>query len=280
MTGINTAMKPLVFYNPADAEYHRIMSEIQGPVTNEKLNKIDEERKEIDNDYANLKNISGDSEDDKAYRMIVLKDIQSREEGLSRVEKQREFLRSIDGTFSGKYFVDEASYEKIFKNSDTDILRFFIAAAIYAIFISSVEYFDSSKNIYNILYSCKRGRLIKDNKRRIYIISGLIAFACMAIPEILSFYRIDRFSCGLFELIDTYSVIYTESIPLIVAIILIFVIKFILFEIYAIALGRISEISKNESLTVGAGIGLAAVISLLLSYMNLNVSILFLSMLR
>lgn len=85
--------KPSFYNDPAEGEYHRILSEISGPVTEESLNYIKEQRKELDDLYKQIGELTKQSGAEAKFQVEMLgHEVENRDGGVSLVEEQRDKL--------------------------------------------------------------------------------------------------------------------------------------------------------------------------------------------
>lgn len=277
---VRDTMKPVFYDDPAEGEYHRILSQVSGPVTEDSLNYIADQRQELDAMYeelAELKKENGSMAEFK--RDLLMHETDIREDGVSLVEEQRDQLLEKPGDISGKFWVDEKSYLSVFYDYKYDLTAFMIGTIALVLWVSEMEVSDERKGLYSLLYTTKAGKKKIWQKKRHVGITGMIwCMLCMFLPQFLRYYRIDGFQSGAQKLSYFTQTEWSTSLWLEIGILFLFLLKIGLFVLlFALLLMLIKRV-HNTSIIIGAGVGGIGLVILFLWYFHIDLTIFLLGM--
>lgn len=276
--GAREAMEPPIYDNPADGEYHRMITQISGPVTEESLNYIAGQRNEINAMYKELRQWKEQSDTD-IQSGLLQHEIRMREDGLGMVENQRDSLLGRPGDISGKYWVDEKSYLDVFTDYRYSLAVFFAAAAALVLWMGEIEAADDRKGLYPLLYTTAAGkRQIWKKKKQVCITGMLWCMISMLIPQFLRYFKIDHFQNAGQDMKDFTQLRFGTSVSLGIFLLLLIVSKITLFIVVYVLLLLLVRNARNMAMVVGAGIGMIGLTVLLLWYFRMDLAIVFIRM--
>lgn len=274
------AVKPPIYDNPADGEYHRIITQISGPVTEESMDYLTGQREEINAMHKELAELQSQSDAEADFMSDMLfHEIQMREDGLNRVEGQRDILLEQPGDISSKYWVDEMSYLDVFSGYQSSLAAFFIAAAALVLWMGEIEAADDRKGLCPLLYTTRAGKKMIWKKKKQVCLTGMFwCMVCMLIPQFLGYYKIDHFRNAGQDMRDFTQLQFHTAVSLGMFILLLFAAKMVLFIlVYALLILLIRNV-RNMAVVIGAGIGAVGLTVLLLWYFQMDLAMFFIRM--
>ncbi len=273
-------LEPPLYDDPAEGEYHRILSQISGPVTGESLSYIEGQGKELEGMYEELEALGRQSGEQAELKInLLFHEVGIRAEGIGMVEEQRDILLGKPGRAFDKFWIDEKKYLSVFFDYTYDLTAFFIGIAALVLWMSEMEALDLRKGIYSLLYTTKAGKeKIQSKKRQVGITGMLYCVLCTLFPQALHYFRIDYLKNAGQKLSDFTMLELNTSISLGGFILLIFLIKISLFIIICWLLIVLIRKIQNAAIVIGTGIGCAGLGVLLLWYFHMDVTIFFLKM--
>ncbi len=276
------ALSPAVYYNPAEGEYHRIITQISGPVTEESLSYIEDQRAELDSMYKELEELMNQSDSQSEFqRDLLLHDTEIREGGVSMVEEQRDALMEKEGDISDKYWIDEKSYSAAIYDYQTPLSAFFIGSAALVLWMSSIEASDGRKGLYGLLYTTKAGKPQMQKMKRYVCITGMLwCMICTLLPQILRYYRIDGFSCMGQRMSDFTMLDLQVDISIGSFLLILFLAKAVLFVLVCGLLLILVRKVQNVAIVIGTGVGCTGLTILLLWYFRTDLATILLEVLR
>lgn len=280
MVSVKDAMEPTYYDDPALGEYHRILSEISGPVTDETLTYISNQRAEMDAIYEELEELKQESDQQvEAKKQALWHEVEMRDGGISLVEEQRDLLLEKDGDIFHKFWIDEKKYTSAFYNYKYDLTVFLIAAIVLILWMSDIEAWDNRKGMYSILYTTKVGKRRIQRKKKMVCIAGMYLCAIGALlPQILRYYSIDQFQNAAQKLSDITSMGIHTSMRLGIFMLLLCLAKIAAFVLTCRLLVMLIRKVPNTSIVIGVGVGSIGLVVLLLWYFHMDLAILFLRM--
>lgn len=267
--------KPLYFSKSEDAEYYSLIHEIQGPITEEKLDNLIEKRKHINDLYEQEKGLTN-STDDYFQKLMIDNEILSQEGGLSLVEEQLKELKKKLGEITQKYFVDEMSYADIFSDYKYDILIFLMMASFVCLWGCSMEEADEVRRMTTFLYSTKTGKGgIRKRRRIINLVGTIISFFVLEISTIVRLWKIDGFICSAQKMSDFTRIFGVGDITLMQFLVILLIIKMVLIILYSGIVRVITEKLKTAVYAFSIGMIIAIVPALIFFVMQKNIVMLF-----
>ena len=278
---VREVMEPVYYDNPQDGEYHRILSQISGPVTDESLQYLSDQRMEIDAMYKEVEALANDTEEFAEIKSDALHhQISIREDGLAQVEEQRDMLQEKTGNMYEKYWVDEKNYISIFQDYKYDLCVFFIGSIVLVLWICDMEASDNRKGLYPLLCTTKTGKKqIQKKKKQVCITGMLYCMLCMLIPQFLRYYKIDHFENIGQKLSDFTSVGFQVPISLGCFLVLLVLVKMVAFFFFCEIMIMLIRKVHNTAIVIGAGIGSVGMVVLLLWYFHMDLTVLLMRML-
>lgn len=273
--------KPVQYDDPADAEYHRILSEIGGPVTQESLWYVSEQRYELDQMNRQLERLEGSTDQAALFQAEGLShDILMRETGTERVEEQLDELYLKPGNITDKFWVDEKSYIDLFTDYRYDLLCFLTGVIFVIIWICETEAYDSSRGLFPLLYSTKMGKASIQGRKRLVCLAGAFLGMCsMLIPQILRYEKIDHFQTAGQSLSDLTSIKLESTFSLGMLIAVLLLIKVLLFTAVSISLVMLVRRVESPVIVAGTGLCAAGMAVFLLWYFQMDAAVLLLRIL-
>ena len=260
--------EPVIYDNPDDAEYHRILKEINGPVTQESLDYIKEQREQMDSVYAEMAKLGKEDGEEADFRKSMLQhEIELKEGGLSLVEMQRDLLMEKPGSLSDKRWIDEKSYLNCFLDYQYDLMTFLLGAAAMIFFMSSIEVADERKGLYPLLCTTKTGKKKIRRRKTCVCMAGMLwCVLCVGIPQILRYFAIDGFTNAGQRLSDFTSIELNTSLTVGAFLVLLFLGKLLLFALaFALVLLLVKKV-HNHAVIIGTSICTVGIAVLLLWY--------------
>lgn len=273
-------LEPSFYDNPAEGEYHRILSQISGPVTKESLSYIESQRKELDSMYEELEELSNQSGEQAELKInLLFHEVEIRAEGIGLVEEQRDLLLEKSGKVFDKFWIDEKKYLSVFYDYAYDLTAFFIGIAALVLWMSEMEALDLRKGSYSLLYTTKAGKgKIQGKKKQVGVTGMLYCMLCTLFPQILRYLKIDYFKNAGQKLSDFTMLELNTTISLGGFMLLVFLIKLAFFMISFWVLIILIRKIQNVAIVIGAGVGCVGLGVLLLWYFHVDVTIFFLKM--
>ena len=274
------ALEPVYYDDPALGEYHKILEKISGSVTNESLAYISEQRAEMDAIYKELEEVKKETNQEAEIKKQALQhEVEMRDGGVTLVEEQRDLLLEKDGDILKKYWIDEKKYMDVFYDYKYDLTAFFIVVIALVLWISDIETSDYRKGLYDLLGTTKVGKRKIQKKKKLVCITGMSwCLICMLIPQFLRYYNIDQFQSAAQKLSDFTSLGFMSSMCVGSFLALLLVVKIFVFVIVCELLVRLARKVPNASMVVGAGVGSVVLVTLLLWYFHVDLTILILRM--
>lgn len=275
------ALKPVYYDEPALGEYHKILEKISGSITQESLTYISEQRAQMDAIYEELEAVKKETTQEAEIKKQALQhEVEMRDAGVTLVEEQRDLLLQKDGDILKKYWIDEKKYIDVFYDYKYDLTAFFIAVVALVLWISDIETSDYRKGLYALLGTTKAGKRKIQKRKKLVCITGMgWCLICMLVPQFLRYYNIDQFQSTAQKLSDFTSLGFMSSMCVGNFLALLLVIKILVFVIVCSLLVRLSRKVSNASMIVGAGVGAIALVTLLLWYFHVDLTVLILHML-
>lgn len=275
---VKNAGRTCYYADPAINEYHRILAEISGPVTEESLFYIDEQRAEIDDMYKELDSLKNATDQNAELKKnALMHEIQLRADGVTLVEEQRDSLLEKDGSVYDKYWVDEKKYIELFYDYQYELLAFFIAMVALVIWMSNLEAADEQKGLHKILYTTKGGKTRIQKEKVLVGFSGLFWFTiCQLLPQIVRYAKVEQFQGIRQQLCNFTSVEYVSTVTvggLLLATLLGKIL--VCFAVGILLLLLVRKVS-NTAIVIGIGVGILGLFSLLFAFLRLDVTILIL----
>ncbi len=182
---------PRYFAEAEDAAYSYYTTMLQGPVTQETLDRLESEVQHIDDLYAQLEALqnSGASQGEILYESAVLGvEIDLYEGGLKKVLSQVDWLKSLPGELGEKYLVNEEALKEIWYDKTTDTRLWLIGCVAAMFFISGIRTWDEKRGMTRLLRTTLKGRREIDRARRLTVlILTLAAFVAAELPVLLRY---------------------------------------------------------------------------------------------
>lgn len=278
---VRDTVKPIFYDDPEEGEYHRILTEISGPVTSESLDYISKQREELDEMYEELGKLSKETgQEARIKEEMLLHELKIRDGGTAAVENQRDMLKEKPRDIFDKYWVDEKNYISTFYDYQYDLAAFLVGTIVLVLWMSGIETSDEGKGLYPLLYATKAGKdWIRRKKKYVCIIGMFWCMVCVLVPQILRYYRIDHFQNIRQQLSDFTLVGWKESLSVGSFIILIFLAKMILFMMVCSLLLKLVRRVHNAVIVIGIGVCCIGIAVLLLWYFHMDITIFFARML-
>ncbi|MBD5088044.1 MAG: hypothetical protein HDT30_04410 [Clostridiales bacterium] len=275
---IRETMEPARYDDPAEGEYHRILSEISGQVTDESLSYIASQREELDAMYKQIEKLSNQSGQQAEFDMKILShEAALREEGVSLVEEQRDLLQQKSGDIFDKFWLDEKKYISVFYDYKYDLMAFFIGTVALVLWMSEMEAADDRKELYPLLYATLAGKKQIQKKKKYVCITGMFwCMLCTLIPQFLHYYKIDYLQNARQKLQDFTQLELHISISVGIFMLFLLLAKVALFILICGLLLILVRRVHNTSIVIGSGVGCIGLVILLLWYFRIDLSIFFL----
>lgn len=276
--GVKDALSVKYYAKTEEAEYHRIISEISGRVTDQSFLYIENQRKELDEIYDELGKLKADQTNNaEIKRKVLMHELETREDGLSLVEQQRDILIEKEGDIFDKYWIDEKKYVELFFDSSYELGIFFFYMAIAVLWMSGLEKVDEKKGIHHILYTTYAGKKVIHRKKwMVGFVGVLFAIICGLIPQIVRYANVEQFHTMQQQMCDVTILNCNAHITLGNFLIFVWIIKVFVSCLAGVVLLLLVRKIQNEAMIVGIGVGAVGIAVLLLMYCNLDITILIL----
>lgn len=256
------------------AQYHSYMNQISGKVTEESIQFVYDEVAYMDDLYRQFAELDGNT-DGKNYviAMYLESEIDLKSQGLEFLVAQLEYLQSLEGSIYEKYWVDERAYTTLFGDVKTALVQWLLGMFALSIWISGIYPADEKKRILPLIHATKNGRSRLNNRKNLcVVIGGAIIFVLVELPIFLSFYQIDNFSV-LAQKMSYFSIlVISKDMSLGMFLFLLFLLKMVVFIVWAMALTALSKMTHNETITSVVGIGVAVIIFLICYYLQTSIA--------
>lgn len=277
---VRETMEPVRYDSPAEGEYHKILSQISGSVTEESLDYIANQREELDAIYEQLGTLSNQSGQNAEFdRKMLSYEAELRDEGVSLVEGQRDLLMGKEGDIYEKFWVDEKSYIAIFRDYKYDLTLFFIGAVALVLWMSEIEAADDRKGLYPLLYTTKVGKKQILKKKKQVCMTGMCwCMICTLVPQVLRYCKIDHLKNAGQKMKDFTMLGLDTSISLGMFMLFLILVKAAFFIFVCGLLLILVRKVHNTAVVLGAGVGCIGLVVLLLWYFNMDLTIFFLKM--
>lgn len=273
---------PAYYAFARDAAYQHYIDLLHGPVTEETLEFVAEEEQRLNALWLELMEIGSEpSGSDFLRQLQIQSELEYLEDGFYLVRQQLEDLKGKEGPLDEKLLMNERSYAALWWDTERDLGLFFIGSAALLFFISSIRTMDERKKMLPLLRSTRNGHRKLDQSRSICaLLCTLLVFVVTELPLFLRYYRIDRFATVGQRLCDFTRVPFASSAPLWVMLAGAFLLKALSYT--AVCLGglRLSSATKNETVTVLAGVGTVGAVMVILRYLNLDANLLLIRFLQ
>ncbi|MDE7425254.1 MAG: hypothetical protein K2N51_16460 [Lachnospiraceae bacterium] len=268
-------MEPSFYNDPEEAEYHRILSEISGPVTEESLNYIASQREELDALYEQVGALEEQSGAQAEFQMMLLThEIKNRDGGVRLIEEQRDRLLEKTGDIFSKFWVDEKDYINTFYAYKYDLKVFFVGMIALVLWMSEIEAEDNRNKLYPLLYATVAGkRHIQKKKKQVCITGMFWCVLCTLIPQFLRYHKIDHFESARQKLQDFTMLELNTSLSIGTFVLLLLLVKILLFILACRLLLMLVRRVCNMELVIGAGAGCIGLVILLLWYFRIDLTI-------
>ena len=258
------------------------MDILHGPVTEETLEFVAAEEERLNALWLELMEIGADPGGSDYLRYIQIQsELESREGGFYLVQQQLEGLKVKEGPLEEKLLLDERSYISLWWDAGRDLGLFFIGSATLLFFISSIRTLDERKKMLPLLRSTRNGHRKLDRSRTLCaLLCTLLVYLVTELPLFLRYFEIDHFATVGQRLRDYTQFPFTSDLPLWVLLTSVFFLKAMGY--LAVCLGglRLSSITKNEMVTLLAGVGAVGAVTIILRYLNLDANLLLIRFLQ
>lgn len=273
---------PTYYATAEDASYQHYMDILHGPVTEETLEFVAAEEERLNALWLELMEIGADPGGSDYLRYIQIQsELESREGGFYLVQQQLEGLKVKEGPLEEKLLLDERSYISLWWDAGRDLGLFFIGSATLLFFISSIRTLDERKKMLPLLRSTRNGHRKLDRSRTLCaLLCTLLVYLVTELPLFLRYFEIDHFATVGQRLRDFTQFPFTSDLPLWVLLTSVFFLKAMGY--LAVCLGglRLSSITKNEMVTLLAGVGAVGAVTIILRYLNLDANLLLIRFLQ
>lgn len=268
---VRDTFQPVYYSNPDEGEYHRILSEISGRVTDESLEYIEEQRRELEALYEQLAALDADAVDAKE---MLRHEAEMREGGVSMVEEQRDSLLQKKGDIHDKFWIDEKNYMSTFYDYKYDLIAFFAGAAALVLWVSEIEASDERKGLYPLLAATKTGKRKIQRKKAQTALTGMLwCVLCVLLPQFLRYLRIDHFENAEQALSDFTMTAFSSGLSVGAFIVLLMLAKAAVFVILCVLLLALVRRVHNTAIILGAGVGCVGLTVLLMWYFGRDLTV-------
>ncbi len=253
-----------VHYGTAKAaSYHYYINRLGGPVTEDKLLFIGQERAFFDEVRGEAGSVL--SEEDRLRHQERIARAEMMEAGFCMVENQLEILRENPGSLEEKFFLDEVFYEELWMDTGYDLIIWFAGTAVLLYLIGGIFTMDEKKNMRFLIRSTRLGRERIDRSRNLcaFLCAGMV-FVLTEFPLFLRYYKIDHFSTAAQKVSDITTGYFSSGVSLGMMILLLFLLKALSYMAACYVGLRISRAVKSEMPAMLAGIGIVGVITVML----------------
>lgn len=273
---------PTYYASAQDASYQHYMDLLHGPVTEETLAFMEAEEERLNGLWLELMEIGDDPSGSDVLRQLQIRsELEFLEDGFQLVQRQLEGLKAKEGPLEEKLLMDERSYISLWWDTGRDLGLFFIGSASLLFFISSIRTLDERKKLHPLLRSTRNGHKKLDRSRFVCaLLCALLVYVVTELPLFLRYYSIDQFATVGQRLSDFTQSPFTSGLPLWALLAGAFSLKAVSY--LAVCLGglRLSSATKNEMVTLLAGVGAVGAVTVILRYLNLDANLLLIQLLR
>ncbi len=187
---VREVSKP-VYYSPKEAAYHYYLSRVQGRVTDDTREFMENENRRFDDARAEMAALSG--QPGSGERVMELGFfIEAYEEGFRRVEEQYEAALQT----KEPYMADEMSYDRFWHRTFNVSLHWMVCMLAFVVLISGIFTLDAEKGLLNIYRATKTGgRGLSLSKLESILALGMPVYAAVLLPDLIRLFRVDGFRC-------------------------------------------------------------------------------------
>lgn len=268
---ISSVFAPQYYAQPETAMYHGYLKQLVGPVTEESISYVEGLQEEVRTLQEKSETLD-EKKDEYALAQIQCK-LGMMRGAVEQVTMQLERLKEKDGLLSDKYWVDEVAYQEIWFDVRQELQVFFIVIMGITLWASGIVPMDEKKGLIPLLSSTRNGRHCMMQKKKLCVTVGvIIMFLQGEIPVLLRYWQIDHFETTAQKLSDFTMIQSTSTMSLGIFLLLLFLIKAVVFALFAAGIFLLSRWTKNEMVTNLIGIGLTVLIVILCYYFDWDVS--------
>ncbi len=261
-----------------EAYYHSYLTKISGRVTDESLDFVQERQDYID-DLFNQMYYLEDPTGEDYYEFLYLQSQYEAEEGaVEMLSTQVETLEGY-GDVYGEYLVDELFYMSLWEDYGYDILLGAIGLICAVLWISGIYPADEKKQILPLFSSMKNGRkTLRRSKNICAAIGTAAAFVLSQVPVLVRYCRVDLLSVWQHQLSHFSTQEFKEGLTIGGLLALAFLLKALLFAVVCVLCIILSRRTKNEMAVNILGIGIIAVVALILYFSGVSITSLLMQM--
>lgn len=274
---------PRYFAKAEDAAYSYYTARLQGPVTQETLDRLESEVQRLDGLYAQLEALqsSGASEGEIIYESAVLgAQIDLYEGGLKKVLSQVDWLRGLPGALGEKYLVNEEALKEVWYDNATDTRLWLIGCIAAMFFISGIRTWDEKQGMTRLLRTTLRGRRGIDRARRLTaLILTLAVFAAAELPVLLRYGSIGVFHILGQRLCWFTGGAYTSGCTIGLLMATVFAMKLVPFLGVSFLGEWLTRWTKSSAVTFLVGAGVIGVVGALLLGLEVDITTVLLDIL-
>lgn len=268
---ISGVFAPQYYARPETAMYHGYLKHLAGQVTAESISYVEELQEEV-RSLQEKSEMLDEEKDGYALAQIQCK-LDMMQGAVEQVTMQLEQLKEKGGALSDKYWVDEVAYQEIWFDVRQELLVFFIGTLGITLWASGIVPMDEKKNLIPLLASTRNGRRCMMQKKKMCVAVGaILMFLQGEIPVLLRYWQIDHFKTAAQKLSDFTMMQATSTMSLGMFLLLLFLIKAVVFALFAAGIFILSGWTKNEMVTNLIGIGVTILTVILCYYFDWNIS--------
>lgn len=261
-----------------ETAYHYYLNQMSGKITAKTYEFIAGEQEVLDKKWQKLLELKQNPTNFSAYmQQQIWLEIGLKEEGFEMVKQQLSALEQKEGAVEDKYFVDELAYITLWYDTGKDISQWFIGSVGLLLFVCGIYTGDEKRKMQWLLKSTFHGR--KKLNRTKNLCAAVCVTAVFLISEMglfLEYYEIDHFSCVFQKMADFTSISIPFQSTLGMLLGLVFFLKLLAFALIGLAGAGLARLTKNETLSVCTGIGLAGIVCILAYRFGWSINMLFL----
>lgn len=261
--GIADVYAPQYYASAKEAAYHAYLAELSGPVTEETFVYLENEEARFKGLREEILSV-GDNGEDAVNRQLLQFEIELMEDGFFLVQEQIDALSEKTGNIFDKYLLDEASYQRLWQNTDYEIFLWFIGSVAVLFMFCGLFAADEKNEMSGLLRSTKKGRKHLErskNAAALYCV-GFVYFA-VETPLFLAYAHVDGFLTAGQKLCDLVSLNCGSTMTLLLFEITVFIVKALVFLLTALAGYKLVKLLQNgiPALLLGSGLfGMAALV--------------------
>lgn len=245
VSSIYSAQKTMRYAKADKAMYHTCLKQIAGPVTKESMGYIEKQEKNLEHLYDRL-----EKEEDENKRIQIEQKILLRQDGIEMLSMQKNCLKEKEGNIYKKYWVDEWSYRYIWDSITDEVLVTAMGLLFVVIWISGIYSSDQRRDFTLLLQSTKKGRESLKRCKNVCAMGGALLIFCLSeLPLFFRYYKIDGFASSAQKLCDFTTIQMTSQWTLGELVLGMFLLKFVLFFVMAVATLYVSRRTKSEMVT-------------------------------